>query len=148
MPVTINIGRSVRTGSQDHPLRPVRGSYGGLQVPSRGRDADRADKEKTDALLIGASYFAKEYNANAKWERDKLRESAEGVYLETLAQQQAQFPDSPETWRSNAMEKTQTHIDNGTSKSHPVMDFLFNDTRANEDLSNYATKINAGYAHI
>jgi len=145
--IPISKGLFIRPGQQSHPLQQRRGSLGQYQMPGRARVGQ--DEEKaSEALMLTASYAAQEYNQQASFERNQLQESAEAEYLETLALQRGENPDNPENWRTAAKAAADLVIDDGTTKGNPLLNFLFNDERANKELRNFTTKLDARHAFI
>ena len=145
--IPIPKGLFLTPGRQSQPFRQARSSLGQYQMPARA-SAGRTEDAATEALMMTASYAAGEFNAQAGFERDQLRESAEAQYLETLAYQRGNFPDNPENWRKEAKAAADQVINSGTTKANPFLDILFNDERANKKLHAFTTKLDARHAYI
>ena len=140
--IPIPKGLFITPGRQSQPFRQARSSLGQYQMPARARVGQDEDKA-TEGLLMGASLAAKEYNQQASFERNELKKKAENTYPETLASQEATNLDNPHEWRKKARKSAQNVITDGTAKANPVLDFLFNDKRANEALTTHLDRFDA-----
>jgi len=147
IPIPKNLFGTITPGRQSAPLRQVRGSLGGLQIPARG-NAGVQEAEQSKLFSVGGRLFAQEHNAQVIFESNELKKKAEIEYFEVLAFNQANSPDDPEQWRTNAVAASQKLIDDGTSPKDSIFDVMSGNNRRHQELTTHIESLNARNASV